>query len=140
MEVERHPKMDSEIVIQFKGGKKVTADYKSFEIVTDQPVKYGGEESAPEPFALFLASLGTCAGVYVLALCQSRNIPTDGIKLIQKMETTDKGRLTKIGIDIVVPKSFPEKYHKSLVRAASSCAVKKTVLDPPEFEITTVVQ
>ena len=132
--------MHSEIVLRFRGGKKVTADDKNFEIVTDQPAKFGGEESAPEPFALFLASLGTCAGVYVLGLCQARNIPTDEIKLIQKMEITDKGKLTKFAIDIVVPKSFPEKYHKALVRAANSCAVKKTILDPPEFEIATVVQ
>ena len=132
--------MESEIIIRFKGGKKVTADYKNFEIVTDQPVKYGGEETAPEPFALFLASLGTCAGVYVLGLCQSRNIPTDEIELVQKMETTDKGKLTKIDIDIIVPKSFPEKYHRAIERAAGACAVKKTILDPPEFEIRTIVQ
>ena len=132
--------MDNEIVIQFQGGKKVTANYKNFEVITDQPVKYGGEESAPEPFALFLISLGTCAGVYILGLCQARNIPTDGIKLVQNTETTDKGKVTKIRIDIVVPKSFPEKYHKALVRAANSCAVKKTILDPPVFEIETTVQ
>ena len=132
--------MDSEIIIRFKGGKKVTAEYKNFEIATDQPVKYGGEETAPEPFALFLASLGTCAGIYVLALCQSRNIPTDKIQLVQKMENTEKGKLTKIGIDIIVPPTFPEKYHKALERAANSCAVKKTILDPPQFEITTIVK
>jgi ribosomal protein S12 methylthiotransferase accessory factor len=132
--------MDSEIIIRFKGGKKVTADYKNFEIATDQPVRYGGEETAPEPFALFLASLGTCAGVYVLGLCQSRDIPTDGIELIQKMETTDKGKLTKIGIDIIVPASFPEKYHKAIARAADACSVKKTISDPPEFEIKTIVK
>ncbi|MCP4196377.1 MAG: osmotically inducible protein C [Proteobacteria bacterium] len=132
--------MDNEIIIRFAGGKKVSAEYKNFEIATDQPVKYGGEETAPEPFALFLASLGTCAGVYVLGLCQSRDIPTDGIQLVQKMETTEKGKLIKIGIDIIVPPTFPEKYHKALERAANSCAVKKTILDPPQFKITTIVQ
>ncbi len=132
--------MESEIIIRFKGGKKVSADCKNFEIVTDQPVQYGGEETAPEPFALFLASLGTCAGVYVLSLCQSRDIPTEGIKLVQKMETTDKGKLVKVGIDIIVPESFPPKYHKAIERAAGACTVKKTLFDPPEFEIKTIVK
>jgi len=60
--------MSDNMIISFGGGKKVNADYRGFTIQTDQSVNGGGEESAPEPFALFLASIGTCAGIYVFCL------------------------------------------------------------------------
>jgi ribosomal protein S12 methylthiotransferase accessory factor len=131
--------MDMRIV--FPGNKKVNAEYKGFTIKTDQPPQGGGDGSAPAPFDLFLASLGTCAGIYVLGFCQERGIPTDGIELIQKL-TYDpmKKMIGKIAIDIVVPPDFPEKYHSALVNAASLCAVKKHIQDPPEFNIETVVR
>jgi len=130
-----------EIRISFGGGQKVNAQVGPFEIQTDQSVKAGGEASAPEPYALFLASIGTCAGIYVLVFCQTRKIPTDEIELVQKLEFDEKThKLTKIGLNILVPESFPEKYRAPLARAAASCAVKKTIANSPEFDIQTVVR
>ncbi|MHC4777916.1 MAG: OsmC family protein, partial [Planctomycetota bacterium] len=68
-----------EIQITFPGGKKVEAQLKEYRILTDQPVKEGGEGSAPAPFDLFLASIGTCGAYYVLTFCQTRKIPTEGL-------------------------------------------------------------
>jgi len=130
-----------EIKISFPGGQKVDAAIGNFVVHTDQSVKAGGDGEHPEPFAYFLASLGTCAGIYVLVFCQKRNIPTDEIELIQRMDFDDKThRLTKVSLEILVPDSFPEKYHKALARAAGSCAVKKVMETPPEFVIETVVR
>ena len=131
--------MDNEIQISFEGGKKVYANFHGMEIRTDQSVKEGGDGSAPEPFVLFLVSIGTCAGVYVQGYCDARNIPTDNIKLVQKLEADITGKLSKIVIDIVVPPEFPEKYLKPLARTADLCAVKKMILNPPEFEVKAVV-
>ncbi len=133
-----------EITITFPGGKKVNADLNGTVIATDQPKLQGGDGTAPAPYALFLASLGTCAGIYVLSFCQERKIPTEGVTLTQRMEyvKTPEGRssLDRIVIDINVPADFPEKYHKALVKVADQCAVKKTILNPPKFEINTVVR
>ncbi len=127
-----------EMEISFPGGKRVDAQYKGFTILTDQSVKYGGDASAPEPFALFLASMGTCAGIYVLSLCQKRKIPTDGIKLVQRMEDSADGKMVaKIIIEIILPSDFPSKYKKAVVSAAQLCAVKKHMENPPEFSIIT---
>ncbi len=129
-----------EIAIALEGGKRVSARVGEFLINTDQGVKAGGEGSAPEPYVLFLASIGTCAGVYVLGFCEARKIPVDGIRLVQSHEFDPvKHRLSRIRIEIHVPPDFPEKYRKPLARAASQCAVKKTVLDPPEFDVETRV-
>lgn len=127
--------------ITFPGNKRVAADYHGFSILTDQPLQGGGDNSAPAPFDLFLASLGTCAGIYVLGFCQQRGLPTEGIELIQRHEyNMEKRMIGRISIDIVVPPEFPEKYREALVHTASLCAVKKHIQDPPEFEITTVVR
>ncbi len=130
-----------EMRIHFPGNKKVSADFDGFSVATDQPVSGGGEASAPAPFDLFLASIGTCAGIFVLGFCQKRNIPTEGIDLIQKMEWDPvKHLVSKIKLEIRVPESFPEKYRESLISAASLCTVKRHLHEPPQFEVTTEVQ
>lgn len=130
-----------EMRIHFTGNKRVDAEYKGFTIKTDQPIDGGGDNSAPSPFDLFISSIGTCAGIFVLGFCQKRGIPTDGIELIQKMDWNQEKKLaTKITIEINVPKDFPEKYRESLVSAASLCTVKRHLAEPPEFDVKTIVK
>jgi len=130
----------SKMIITSGGGKKVNAEYRGFTIETDQSVLGGGEGSAPEPYSLFLASLGTCAGIYVYSFCQKRNIPTDHVRIIQTRHRQEDGTgAGRISLEIEVPEDFPEKYRKALVEAANLCAVKKTIQNPPDFEITTKV-
>ncbi len=132
--------MDHGMTVTFPGGKRVNASYNGFEVATDQSEKYGGEAAAPEPFDLFLASIATCAGIYVLGFCQKRNIPTDHVRIIQTRHRQEDGTgAGRISLEIEVPEDFPEKYRKALVEAANLCAVKKTIQNPPDFEITTKV-
>jgi putative redox protein len=128
-----------EMVISFPGGARVDAKFGSFTVRTDQPPQGGGEGSAPTPFATFLASIGTCAGIYVLGFCRQRQLPADGIRLTQRMEADPAtGLIGRISIEIHVPPSFPEKYRSALIRSAEQCAVKKHMETPPKFEVTTV--
>jgi len=123
--------------IYFNGGKVVTAKLKDHLILTDQPVANGGENSAPAPFDLFLASIGTCAGIYVKSFCDRRNIPTKDIRIIQSVDfDTDKRIPARISLNIQLPVDFPEKYREAVISAAELCAVKKSIADPPEFKIT----
>ena len=125
-----------EMKISFSGGKKVDADYKGFIIKTDQPIDERGEGSAPEPFSLFIASIGTCTGVYVLSFCQERGIPTDDITLLLHMEENNETHMIKkISIEIKVPEFFPENYKKAIVKTASLCTVTKHLDNPPEIDI-----
>jgi ribosomal protein S12 methylthiotransferase accessory factor len=126
--------------ITFAGGKKVNASYKGHIHKTDQSVTSGGENSAPSPYDLFLASIGTCAGIYVKSFCDQRNLPTDEIKLIQSLEISPETKLpSRISIEIQLPADFPEKYKSALVNAAELCAVKRTIVNPPVFEIATTL-
>ena len=127
-----------EMVTVSAGGKKVNAHYKGFTIKTDQLKEYGGEGSAPAPFDLFLASIGTCAGINVIVFCQRHNISTEKIKLILLFERNQKTKMIeKIKIEIQLPADFPEKYKNAVIRSADLCSVKKHMINPPEFEIYT---
>lgn len=126
--------MDMEIV--FPGGKKVDAIYKNFIIRTDQSKRSGGEDTAPQPFDLFLASIGTCSGVYVLYFCQERNISTKGLRLfLQTEKDRETKMIKKITIEIQPPPEFPEKYKKAVIKAAHMCAVTKHLYNPPIFDV-----
>lgn len=123
-----------EMIIDFPGGARVDAHFGPFTVQTDQPPV----ASAPTPFATFLASIGTCAGIYVLGFCQQRGLPTEGIRIIQRMHSNMlTGMVGKIDLEIQVPPTFPEKYLPALVRSAEMCAVKKHFENPPQFEVYT---
>ncbi len=127
-----------DILIDFPGGARVDAHFRVHEVMTDQPANGGGEDSAPSPFELFLASIGTCAGIYVLGFCRQRNLPTEGIRIIQRNHgNRATGMLDSIELEIQVPPSFPKQYHSALIRSAELCKVKKTLENPPRFEVTT---
>ena len=130
-----------EIKVTYPGQKKVIADFKEFTVYTDQSKKNGGEGTAPEPYDLFLASVATCTGYYVLAFCEKRDIPMEGIELTQRHEFTDPGHLlSKVLIEIRVPKSFPKKYLDALAKAAGTCGVKKAIAAGPAFDIRAVAE
>lgn len=124
--------------ITFDGGKVVTAHSHGHIIKTDQPVNSGGQNSAPSPFELFLASIGTCAGIFVKSFCDNRKIPTDNIKIIQNAEYDEEtGLPVNIKLDIKLPSDFPDKYKAALISVAELCKVKKTMANPPVFEVIT---
>jgi ribosomal protein S12 methylthiotransferase accessory factor len=124
--------------IIFEGGKVVTAHSHGHIIKTDQPVRSGGQNSAPSPFELFLASIGTCAGIYVKSFCDNRSIPTDNIKIIQTVEFDEEtGLPVNIKLDIKLPSDFPDKYKEAVISVAELCKVKKTMASPPVFEVIT---
>jgi ribosomal protein S12 methylthiotransferase accessory factor len=126
----------AELTVTFPGGKRVDAQVGNHHIVTDQPRVAGGNDSAPAPFSLFLASLGTCAGIYVLGFCQARGIDPTGITLTQRsVNDRETGALRAVEIDVHVPDGFPSQYREAVARAAANCAVKKAIAAQPEFFI-----
>jgi len=127
-----------EMIVDFPGGARVDAHFSDYTVMTDQPPAGGGEGSAPTPFALFLSSIATCAGIYVLGFCRQRGLPTAGIRIVQRaMRDPATGMVVQIDMQIQVPPEFPEKYYEALVRSADQCAVKKHLEKPPKFHVYT---
>lgn len=125
-----------EFVIDFPGKARVDAHVGPYTIMTDQPPQGGGDGSAPAPFAMFLSTIGTCAGIYVVGFCRQRNLPTENIRIIQRVHSDPmSGMVSHIDLDIQLPPDFPEKYKDAVVRAADQCAVKKHLEHPPEITV-----
>lgn len=130
--------MAIEMVISFPGGSCVDADCGDVVIRTDQPASNGGNRSAATPFELFLASMGTCAGIYVLGFCQQRGLPTEDVRIVEKVEMDPKTHLvSEVKLEIRLPADFPKKYESALVRAAELCTVKRHLEVPPSVKVET---
>ena len=125
--------MDMEVF--FPGNKRVYARYKGFVVKTDQSVKGGGDGSAPAPFDLFMVSIGTCAGIYLLSFLEQRGLSTDDAGLVMRQEHDPETKLvSKVSLELKVPADFPEKYREAVIRAVELCAVKRHFDNPPAFE------
>jgi len=130
---------NQEIKVTFGDGLVVKAECGGHLITTDQPVAAGGSDSAPTPFELFLTSIATCAGFYVLVFLKQRQLSTEGIYLTMSTERSPESRLVKnIKLDIHLPESFPDKYREAVVKAADQCTVKAHLQQPPSIEIRAV--
>jgi len=125
--------------VSFPGGARVHAHFKGHTLETDQPEKAGGDDSAPAPFDVFLASIATCTGYYALQFCKQREIGTADLGVtLEVIRDEERKRVGKIRLEIRLPEGFPEKYRQAIVRAVDQCAVKRHIMEPPEFEIEAV--
>jgi len=125
-----------EMDVTFPGGARVDASFDGFAVKTDQSPENGGEGSAPAPFELFMASIGTCAGIYVLNFCRHRSIPAEDIHIRQRVELDPKTHLARaINLEILLPPDFPRKYARALVNMVKLCSVKKNIESPPVFDV-----
>ena len=124
--------------VEFPGGLRVDANLRGHTIHTDQPEMAGGEDSAPSPFELFLGSIATCAGIYALGFCNSKNISTEGMSISMDIERDQSTSLIgEISLDLKVPEGFPDKYINAIIKSMELCTVKKHLHNPPKFKITT---
>ena len=125
-----------ELKIVYGDNYRIDVAYKGFTVKTDQPVRDGGDGTAPSPFDFFLVSLAACAGYYALAFCKERKIPTEGLAVTM---TTERGEVSKmidkISIYVDPPTGFPEKYRFALSKAVDHCTVKAHILRAPQFEV-----
>lgn len=117
-------------------GQKLQASFGKHTIISDQSVSVGGDESHPEPFDYFLASMPLCAGFFIRKFCEARDLSTQGISITQEHHTIGEDKYHKhFSIKVTLPEGFPEKYKKPLLAAANTCTVKKVIQSMPEFDI-----
>jgi len=129
------------IEVNFPGNKRVDAQVGGFTVHTDQSPRQGGDGSAPSPFDLFLASLATCAGIYMLSFMQERELNTEGAAVVLHAEREEGTRMIReIKMELLLPPSFPEKYRAAVLRAVDLCAVKKHLAEPPAILLEATIQ
>lgn len=125
-----------QINVRFLDNLRLEASFDDFKIVTDQPVRYKGDGTAPSPFDYFLASSALCAAYFVKIYCNSRNISTEDIKLTQDNIVDPENRYNQtFNIQVEIPESISERDREGIIRAIDRCTVKKTIQQSPAFII-----
>ncbi|WP_179995609.1 OsmC domain/YcaO domain-containing protein [Acinetobacter sp. YH16053] len=128
-----------EIRVNYLDNLRLEAKFDDFTVIADQPIRYKGDGSAPGPFDYFLASSALCAAYFVKVYCQSRDIPTDNIRLSQNNIVDPENRYKQIfKIQVELPADISEKDRQGILRSIDRCTVKKVVQTGPEFVIEQV--
>lgn len=125
-----------DLKVVFGENYRIDVAYKGFIVKTDQPVRDGGDGTAPSPFDYFLVSLAACAGYYALAFCKERKLATEGLSVTMATERGEVSKMIdKVTVRLGLPAGFPEKYKFAIVKAVDHCTVKAHIQRPPQFEI-----
>jgi len=128
-----------QINVRFLENLKLEANFDDYKVITDQPIRYKGDGSAPSPFDYFLASSALCAAYFVKVYCLARNISTEDIKLSQNNIIDPENRYNQIfHIQVELPESISEHDRQGILKAIDRCTVKKVVQHNPEFKIETI--
>jgi ribosomal protein S12 methylthiotransferase accessory factor len=128
-----------EIKVNFLDNLRLEAKFDDFTVVADQPIRYKGDGSAPGPFDYFLASSALCAAYFVKLYCNTRNIPTDNIRLSQNNIVDPEDRYKQIfKIQVELPADISAKDRQGILRSIDRCTVKKVVQTGPDFVIEEV--
>lgn len=127
----------SEFTVTLPGGRRAEAILGNHRVLTDQPLDNGGDDTAPSPYELFLASIGTCVAVTLQGFCAKREIPFEDVKVHQVMRYDAEGVLDAVDLEVSLPPGFPEKYREAALRAAETCSVKKAIAAAPAFSLRT---
>ncbi|MDQ7970010.1 MAG: OsmC domain/YcaO domain-containing protein [Oxalicibacterium faecigallinarum] len=128
-----------EIKVNFLDKLRLEAKFDDFTVIADQPIRYKGDGSAPGPFDYFLASSALCAAYFVKLYCNTRNIPTDNIRLSQNNIVDPEDRYKQIfKIQVELPADISEADRRGILRSIDRCTVKKVVQTGPDFVIEEV--
>jgi ribosomal protein S12 methylthiotransferase accessory factor len=128
-----------EIKVNFLDKLRLEAKFDDFTVISDQPIRYKGDGSAPSPFDYFLVSSALCAAYFVKLYCETRNISTENIRLSQNNIVDPENRYQQIfKIQVELPPDIPEVDRRGILRSIERCTVKKVVQEGPEFVIEEV--
>ncbi|MCA1246165.1 OsmC domain/YcaO domain-containing protein [Massilia sp. MS-15] len=128
-----------EIKVNFLDKLRLEAKFDDFTVIADQPIRYKGDGSAPGPFDYFLASSALCAAYFVKLYCNTRDIPTENIRLSQNNIVDPENRYKQIfKIQVELPADISDKDRQGILRSIERCTVKKVVQEGPQFVIEEV--
>lgn len=126
-----------QVNVRFLDNLRLEASFDDFTVISDQPIRYKGDGTAPGPFDYFLASSALCAAYFVKVYCVARDIPTEDIKVTQNNIVDPENRYNQIfNIEIELPQSISEHDREGILKAMDRCTVKRVIQNSPGFKIT----
>ena len=128
-----------EIKVNYLDNLRLEAKFDDFTVISDQPIRYKGDGSAPGPFDYFLASSAMCAAYFVKVYCNARDIPTENIRLSQNNIVDPENRYKQVfKIQVELPEDISDKDRQGILRSIDRCTVKKVVQEGPDFDVEVV--
>jgi putative redox protein len=124
------------IVVTHEGGVKFAAELRSHRIVTDQPIRGGGEDAGPSPLELLGMSLGSCVALYVQQFCHARSLPHEGLRVeVTQHGAANPHRIGRFSVRVILGQEIPDHYAEMLERVAQSCPAHNTLTHAAEVDV-----
>ncbi len=128
-----------QVKVRFLDNLRLEATFDDFTVISDQPIRYKGDGTAPGPFDYFLASSALCAAYFAKAYCAARDIPTDDISIVQDNIVDPENRYRQtFKIRAEIPAGISEKDREGIVRAMDRCSVKRVIQNEVGFKVDSI--
>jgi uncharacterized OsmC-like protein len=127
----------SDIVVRRERGDRYRIEVRGHAVWVDQPSRDGGDDSAPTPTELFVASLAACVAFYGGRYLARHHLSSDGFGVECSFDLAED-RPTRVGsitISVVLPETFPQERHEAFLAVVEHCTVHNSMRTRPEIAI-----
>jgi putative redox protein len=129
------PTVESMDVV-FRSGERYEVTLRGHRVTVDQPAALGGDDGAPTPTELFVASLATCVAFYAGRYLTRHRHPRDGLGVSVAYRMADRpARVADVRLTVRVPKDLPAARWPALQAVVSHCTVHNSLVTPPAVRI-----
>ena len=125
-----------QVKVRFLDNLRLEASFDDFTVISDQPIRYKGDGTAPGPFDYFLASSALCAAYFAKAYCNARDIPTEDMSIVQDNIVDPENRYQQtFKISAEIPEGISEKDRDGIISSMDRCTVKRVIQNDLGFKV-----
>ncbi len=129
----------STLTVTHRDGDQFAIAVRDHVVTVDQPTADGGDDTAPTPTELFVASLASCVAFYAHRYLVRHSLPSHGLTVSADFAMGARpARVERITLAITLPEGVPEARRDALLAVASHCTVHNTLMSTPEVSIDLV--
>jgi uncharacterized OsmC-like protein len=124
--------------VETGGGEAYEIAVRGHRILVDQPADAGGQDTAPTPTELFVASLASCVAFYAGRYLTRHGYSRTGLAVEAQFDlATDRpARVAAVRLTLHVPADLPAERWAALRAVAAHCTVHNSLSQPPLVELT----
>ena len=124
------------IRVDHRAGDRFGIRIRNHVLSVDQPIDAGGEDTAPTPTELFVASLTSCVAFYARRYLHRHHFDTTGLVVDASFQLANKpARVDRIDITIRLADDLPPVRRDALLAVAQHCTVHNSITTPPDISI-----
>lgn len=126
------------ISVMHVGGDRFRIYVRKHEFEVDQPAEMGGQDLAPTPTELFVASLASCVAFYAHRFMRRHDIP-DHVEVYADFDMGERpARVAHVSLLVEAP-DVPAEMKDRFQKMVEHCTVHNSITQPPEMTIETRV-